>query len=312
MPEQRKTSKTLFVLFFVLLVCFMAIFTAVITSGASIPVLQPKGTIAMHQRNLIIVATLLMMLVVIPVFVLTFLIAWKYRAGNTKAKHQPDWDSDKRLETAWWGIPLIIIAILSVITWQSSHDLDPYKPIASDRDPIKVQVVALQWKWLFIYPEHGIATVNYLQFPEDVPINFDVTADAPMNSFWIPQLGGQVYAMAGMSTKLHLMASETGEFEGSSANLSGEGFSDMRFKARASSEAEFRRWVYSVQTSENVLTDQEYATLVKPSKKHSPAQYRLEDEKLYTTIIDKYMVPSSGAESPGGHTSASENHGGHH
>lgn len=256
-----------------------------------IAVLNPKGPIAHQQMDLMITALLLMMIVVLPVFFMMFLFAWKYRAGNKKAKYTPDWDGHRIAEIAWWTIPGIIITILGFMIWRSSHDLDPYRALSSDKKPITVQVVALQWKWLFIYPEYGIASVNYLQFPEDTPLNFEITADAPMNSFWIPQLGGQVYAMAGMTTKLHLMADEPGSYAGSSANLSGEGFSNMTFTAKAGSRAEFDAWVKSLRASQKVLDMAEYAKLAKPSLDSAVISYSSTEPGLHSKVIDKYMKP---------------------
>lgn len=258
----------------------------------SIAVLDPKGSVAGQQKDLLIITVLLMLPVVIPVFFLTFFIAWKYRAGNTKAKYQPDWDHSKVLERIWWGFPLLIIAVLGVVIWKSSHDLDPYKPLSSQVRPVKIQAVALQWKWLFIYPEQNIATVNYLRFPAGRPVNFEITADAPMNSFWIPQLGGQVYAMAGMRTKLHLMADEPGKYRGLSVNLSGEGFSKMQFTAEATNDKDFASWVASVRNSRQKLTALEYAALVKPSTTKKPLVYAAADKGLYDSIIMKYMPPA--------------------
>ena len=180
-----------------------------------------------------IFAALLSLVVVIPVFAMTIYIVWRYRESNQKAKYSPDWDHNSKVETIWWLIPTLLIVVLSVVTWNSSHSLDPFKPIKSSVKPLRVQVIALQWKWLFIYPEQGVASTNILELPVDRPINFEVTADAPMNSFWIPQLGGQIYAMAGMSTQLHLMASEAGTYAGASANLSGKGFAKMKFDTKA-------------------------------------------------------------------------------
>ena len=151
-----------------------------------IAVLDPLGMIAIKERDLLLTATWLMLLIVIPVFILTVWIALKYHSGNAKAKFRPDWDNSHLAEAVWWGVPCIIAAALSVLIWNSCHELDPFRPITSTVKPMKIQAVALQWKWLFIYPDHGIATVNFVQFPEQVPINFEITADAPMNSFWIP------------------------------------------------------------------------------------------------------------------------------
>ena len=268
---------------------------------ANIAVLNPKGAIAQQQYDLIIFSTLIMLIVVVPVFVLTFFIVWKYRVGNTKtnAKYTPDWDRNRTLEAIWWGLPLLIIAILSVVIWKSSHDLDPYKPLSRDTSPITIQVVALDWKWLFLYPDQGIASVNFLQIPEDTPINFEITADAPMNSFWIPSLGGQVYAMAGMETKLHLEASEQGEYQGSSANISGEGFASMRFTTKASSREDFESWVRTTKQTPKALSRAEYTELAEPEGNIAPMYYRTFDKDLYDTIIMKYMEP--GAQSEGSH-----------
>ena len=201
-------------------------------STHNIAVLEPKGFIGIKERDLIITALLLMLIVVIPVFLFALFFAWKYRESNSKARHAPDWEHNYIAEYCWWGVPFLLIIILGVITWKSSHELNPFRPIQSDVKPIKIQVVALQWKWLFIYPEQNIATVNYVEFPEKTPINFEITADAPMNSFWIPQLGGQIYAMPAMRSKLHLIANEEGTFRGCSSNISGKGFAGMVFTAK--------------------------------------------------------------------------------
>lgn len=260
-------------------------------SSHSIDVLTPKGAIAAEQRQLMLIATALMSIVVIPVFVLTFWVVWRYREGNTKATYKPEWDRSRVAETIWWLVPLVIIIILAVITWVSSHKLDPYRALEHDKRPLTVKVIALQWKWLFIYPEQNIATVNYLYMPKDRPVNFEITADAPMNSFWIPQLGGQVYAMAGMTTKLHLIANEKGDYKGSSANLSGEGFADMRFTAHVDEDLAFYNWVSSVQRSAGALTAAEYATLAQPKRQDEPIYYATTDLSLYDSAIRKYMKP---------------------
>ena len=254
-------------------------------------VLDPKGTIGLQEKHLIVTATILMLIVVIPVIILTFVFAWKYRASNTQAKYDPEWAHNTRLEAVVWAIPCAIILVLGIITWKTTHELDPYKPLESNVKPITIQVVALDWKWLFIYPDQNIATVNFIQFPTGVPINFKITADAPMNSFMIPQLGGQIYAMAGMQTKLHLIADEPGDYYGMSASYSGAGFSWMRFTARASSEAEFNQWVNEVKQSPNKLTVAEYQQLVKPSEKNPVTYYSSVREKLYDSIIMKFMMP---------------------
>jgi cytochrome o ubiquinol oxidase subunit 2 len=229
--------------------------------------------------------------IVLPVFALLFGIAWKYREDNTKARYTPNAKGNTWLEILWWGVPAIIIVILSFVTWQSSHALDPYKKIDSDKDHITVQVVALQWKWLFIYPDYGVASLNYLPFPEKTPVRFEITSDAPMNAFWIPNLGGMVYAMSGMSTMLHLEANSTGVYRGSSANISGAGFSKMNFNAQSMSQADFDTWVNTARTSTYELDLENYEYIAKPSIGDAPEVFRLTEPDLYSEIMMKYMMP---------------------
>jgi cytochrome o ubiquinol oxidase subunit II len=268
---------------------------AVFVTHSNIPVLQPAGPVGLKERNLIYIALLLSAIVVVPVFVMLFMFSWKYREGNTKAKYNPEFDSSRKLEAIWWGIPFAIIAILSVITWNSAHALDPSKPISSSIKPVTIEVVALQWKWLFIYPDQNIASVNFLQFPVNTPVNFEITSDAPMNSFWIPQLGGQIYAMTGMSTQLHLMATKAGDYGGKSANISGKGFSGMTFTARASSQKSFNDWVNRVYPSYNPLSLSAYSQLAKPSENNHVEYFSSVDSSLYDSIISKYMGPQNGS-----------------
>src|SRR5437868_3793345 len=178
----------------------------------NIPVLQPRGTIGKQEQRLIITALLLSLIVVIPVFVMLFGFAWKYREGNKSARYDPDFDHSRTLESIWWGVPLILISILAVITWRSAHQLDPFKALDSKTPPVAIQAISLRWKWLFIYPQQNIASVNFIQMPVNTPINFEITSDAPMNSFWIPQLGGQIYSMSGMATNLNLEATQPGSY----------------------------------------------------------------------------------------------------
>lgn len=252
-----------------------------------IAVLNPQGMIAIKERDLLLTATWLMLLIVVPVFILTVWIAFKYRSENAKAKFRPDWDNSHLAEAVWWGVPCIVAAVLSVLIWNSCHELDPFRPITSTVKPVKIQAVALQWKWLFIYPDYGIATVNFIQFPENVPVDFEITADAPMNSFWIPELGGQIYAMPGMKAELHLIADTTGSYAGSSANLSGIGFSGMKFIAKSSTQAEFDAWVQSVVQSSAPL---DYDQVLKKSSYDPQAFYVLKDKNLFHQIINKYMA----------------------
>lgn len=277
-----------FALFLLLFLGFLSVGSLFVFSD-KIAVLSPQGMIAEKQRDLLLFSTYLMLIIVIPVFLLTFFIAWKYRSDNKKAKYEPTWDYNFTAEVVWWTIPFVLMLILGIVNWKGCHELDPFKPIATNGKRLKIQVVALQWKWLFLYPEQKIATLNFVQFPEQTPIDFEITSDAPMNSFWIPQLGGQVYAMPGMKSKLHLIAHRSDSYRGSSANLSGRGFSGMTFTAKSSSNADFDQWVASAQQSGNPLTMQAYNQLVEPSEYVSPAYYALTEENLFDAIMNKYM-----------------------
>jgi cytochrome o ubiquinol oxidase subunit 2 len=257
-------------------------------SGCNMTLLDPKGQVGLDERNLIITATLLMLLVVVPVIVMTFLFAWKYRASNPNAVYAPKWSHSTKIEIAVWAVPVLIIIALGYVTYISTHALDPYKPLESDVKPITVEVVSMDWKWLFIYPEQGIATVNKLVFPANTPINFKITSDTVMNSFFIPGLGGQIYAMAGMETKLHLIANQNAEFDGISANYSGAGFTGMKFKAIATSQADFDAWVSDVKKAPKQLEKAEYEALSKPSQNNPVELYASFTPNLFQIILDKY------------------------
>lgn len=254
-----------------------------------------QGFIALQQKNLIITYVALMLVIVIPVLVAGYFIAWKYRAGNTKAHYKPDEKHSAFSEAMLWVFPTVIVIIMSVITWDATHKLDAHKPIQSNVKPLTIQVIALQWKWLFIYPEQGIATVNYIAFPEKTPLTFTLTADGPMSSFWIPSLGGQLYAMTGMTQSLHLIADRQGEFRGSNAEINGQGFAGMTFTAKAVSQREFERWVGSAKQSPHTLTLDEYKKLAKPSEDTPPIFYASTEDDLFNTIVMKFMTPPSGS-----------------
>ncbi len=260
-----------------------------VTWGRDIPVLNPSGTIADQEFILIAITTGLGIFVVVPVFVLLFSIAWKYRATNEKAPYEPELEGNRKLEALWWGIPLFIILVLAIITWVSTHNLDPYKSLKSDITPVKVQVVSLNWKWLFIYPELGVATVNYMNIPKNTPIDLTLTSDAPMNSFWVPALAGQVYTMSGMSTRLHLMADTVGTFNGSSTNISGDGYAGMSFKVYSMEESDFVSWARKAADSKDMLTAKTYAKLAENSVNNPEATYMLMAPTLYDDIVMKYM-----------------------
>lgn len=270
-------------------------FTALFAlSGCDLALFQPKGAIAAEQIRLIIIATILMLLIVVPVIIMTLVIAWRYRASNTKATYEPNWCHSVKLEILWWTIPCIIILILSIITWVTSHTLDPYRPLDSKTKPVTIQAIALDWKWVFIYPEQGIATINYIEVPLNTPISFEIASQGPMNALWIPQLGGQIYAMAGMRTRLHLIADAAGVYDGLSGNYSGPGFAEMTFKVKAESSTEFAQWVTTVKRSPTTLTHGLFNDLLKPSI-NLPVQYFSSVEpNIFNDELMKFMMPMNG------------------
>jgi len=267
---------------------------AFMLAGCEGGVLDPKGQVGMDEKHLIIVATLLMLIVVIPVIFMTLFFAWKYRDGRDQEVYAPKWAHSNTIEIVVWVIPIVIVTILSVITWNSTHDLDPYKPLDHPAKPVTVEVVSLDWKWLFIYPEYGVASVNELAFPANVPVNFKITSDTAMNSFFIPQLGSQIYSMAGMATQLHLIANEPGSYQGISANYSGAGFSGMKFTAIATPTAGgFDAWVAKLKQQGNTLDVEQYKQLAQKSK-NNPVQYFGSVQKgMFNHIVMQYMHPDS-------------------
>jgi cytochrome o ubiquinol oxidase subunit 2 len=268
----------------------------------SIAVLQPRGQIAAGERDLIVLASSLSLIVVVPVFIMLFSFAWRYREdAHPKTKYQPEWDHHSGLEATWWLIPTAMIVVLSVVAWKSAHSLDPFRPIASATKTVDIEVVALQWKWLFIYPEQDVATINTVYMPVGTPVNFHITSDAPMNSFWVPSLGGQMYAMAGMSTQLHLEADEAGSYRGSSANISGDHFADMTFTARAISREGYTEKMRELKATGGSLDISTYNRLALPGTAKSTVRYGKVTDGLYDWIVMKYMSPAHGAV-PAGHS----------
>ncbi|QHJ11178.1 Cytochrome bo(3) ubiquinol oxidase subunit 2 [Paraglaciecola mesophila] len=271
-------------------------------SGCEGGVLDPKGQVGIDEKYLIVVATVLMLLVVIPVIGMTLYFAWRYREGREHEIYDPKWAHSTKIEVVVWLIPIVIIAILGTLTWYSTQELDPYKPLEHEHQPITIQVVSLNWKWLFIYPEQGIATVNEVVFPKDVPVEFKITSDTTMNSFFIPQLGSQIYSMAGMTTRLNLIANEAGEFDGISANYSGAGFTGMKFKAIAKdSEQDFEKWVSAVKHSPATLSDYSYAQLAKHSENNPVSYYGSVDSQMFQHIVMQFMGNMKQQEMHGEH-----------
>jgi cytochrome o ubiquinol oxidase subunit 2 len=267
--------------------------------GCSIELFAPKGDIAQQEKTLILVALGLMLLVVIPVIALTLYFGWRYRASNTNAVYAPKWAHSTRIEAVVWAIPCVIVAFLAVLIWRTTHSLDPYKPIASSTPPVRVEVVALNWKWLFIYPDYGVASVNRLAIPVGTPIAFKITAESMMNSFFIPQLGSQVYAMAGMQTQLHLIADSPGTYAGLSAAFSGPGFSDMHFDVAATTRQAFDSWVEQARKSPLALDAKTYRVLEQPSMKNPVTVYARVDPDLFIDVVNKYMPSPTSSPMPG-------------
>ena len=262
-------------------------------SGCNLMVLQPKGMIALKEYHILIISVVLMLLVVIPVIVMALLFSWRYRESNASAVYKPEWAHSVLLEVIWWSIPCAIIATLATITWTSSHELDPFRPIqtVNKYQTLKIQTIALNWKWLFIYPDQNIATVNYVHVPVGVPVEFQLTSDGVMNSFLIPQLAGQIYAMAGMQSKLNLIADEVGDYQGFSSNFSGEGFSGMKFTAHVGTQKEFDTWVASVKQSSLKLGKDEFDQLTRPSQNVPVTYYAEANRYLFQITVMKSMMP---------------------
>ena len=267
------------------------LFIAFLVHFSHLTVLFPYGVIALQERGLIFTAMIIMLSVAIPVVIGAFLVAWRFRADNKKATYAPEWTGNIFIKSSWWILLLTLMVIFSVIVWKASHQLDPSLPIASKNPPITIQVVALQWKWLFIYPQEHIATVNFVEFPVDTPVIFKLTADAPMNTFWIPSLGSQIYAMSSMETTLHLLSHKTGDFQGQETEINGNGYADMRFIARVVQANDFSTWVQQVKKTTKVLDTTSYAKLAEPTQDVPRMFYASVDPNLYTDIITKYTKP---------------------
>ncbi|TWI46784.1 cytochrome bo3 quinol oxidase subunit 2 [Pseudoduganella flava] len=271
-------------------------------TGCNTVVLNPSGDIAAQQAHLVMVSVYLMLLIVVPVIVLTLWFAWRYRKSNTAAKYDPDWDHSTKLELVIWGVPLLLIIVLGLITWISTHLLDPYRPLQRIDDkrpipagvqPLEVQVVALDWKWLFIYPEQGIATVNELATPIDRPIKFRLTSSTVMNAFYIPAMAGMIYTMPSMETQLNAVMNKVGTYDGFSSNYSGAGFTHMKFKYHAMNDADFNAYVAKVKAGGGSLERSEYLQLAKPSEKDPVRRWASVDGTLYSAILNLCVEPGT-------------------
>ncbi|WP_374942477.1 ubiquinol oxidase subunit II [Sphingomonas sp.] len=248
-------------------------------------VLSPAGPVAAGERTILLNSLGIMLAIVVPTIMLTLSFAWWFRAGNAKAKYRPDWTYSGRLELLVWSIPTLVVIFLAGIAWIGSHDLDPPKPLASKVRPVRVEVVALDWKWLFIYPDQGVASINRLVIPVGTPVSFRITSATVMNSFFVPRLGSQIYAMSGMTTRLNLMADKPGRYRGLSAHYSGKGFPGMAFPADAVSPAQFAGWVAGAKAGGPVLDARGYLKLLDESENVKPYTYRTVAPGLFDEVV---------------------------
>lgn len=264
----------------------------VLLSGCDSALLNPKGQIGLEQRSLILTAFGLMMIVVIPAILMAIGFAWKYRASNKDAKYSPNWSHSNKVEAVVWTVPILIIIFLAVLTWKTTHSLEPSKALADNGEKtVTIEVISMDWKWFFIYPEQGIATINEVAFPANTNVQFKITSNSVMNSFFIPRLGSQIYAMAGMQTNLHLIANEAGTYDGISASYSGPGFSGMKFKAIATPDrAGFDQWVAKVKQSSGSVNDMAaYEKIAAPSEYNKVEYFSSVKPDLFKDVTNKFM-----------------------
>jgi cytochrome o ubiquinol oxidase subunit II len=253
-------------------------------------VLDPQGPIAAAERLILINATAIMLVVVVPVIVLTLAFAWWYRASNARARYQPEWAYSGHLELVTWAIPAMIVILLASVAWIGSHELDPARALQSPARPVRIEVVSLDWKWLFIYPEQQVATVDQVVIPSATPVEFVLTSASVMNAFLVPQLGSQIYTMPGMATRLNLQADRPGDYPGLSSNFSGDGFSDMRFMVHAVAAAEFQQWLARTRAQGQSLDSDAYAQLARAGVAATAPTYGSVDPMLFERIVQQ-LVP---------------------
>jgi cytochrome o ubiquinol oxidase subunit 2 len=266
-------------------------------------VLDPKGVVGMANKTILIDSLAIMLAIVVPTIVATFAFAWWFRASNTRATYLPDWEYSGRVELIVWAIPLLVISLLGGVAWIGSHDLDPAKPLASSTPPLEIQAVALDWKWLFIYPDQRVATVNQLVVPAGTPVHFSLTSSSVMNAFFVPQLGSMIYTMSGMTTQLNLRADEPGTFRGLSSHYSGDGFSDMHFDVQAVPAERFAAWIDATRGTGPSLDANSYAALARQSVNTAPFTFRTADAGLFKKIVTQQLPPGPGPQT--GHPNAS-------
>jgi cytochrome o ubiquinol oxidase subunit 2 len=276
----------------IILICAVAL------CGCSEGVLDPRGSIAVAERQILFNSLGIMLAIVIPTIVATLAVAYWFRASNERAKYNPEFAYSGRLEVLVWSIPAMTVLLVGGVAWVGAHELDPRKAISTTARPVTIQVVSLDWKWLFIYPEQGVASVNHLVVPAGIPISFDLTSSGVMNSFFVPQLGSQIYTMSGMTTHLQLQANDPGSYRGLSAQFSGDGFADMHFVVDAVPAQQFQQWVASTRDSGSTLDAQSYADLAKPSEAVAPYTFRAVSPRLFETILSSVMAADPPCTSP--------------
>jgi cytochrome o ubiquinol oxidase subunit 2 len=289
MPKKQKHRPGSLARVVILAVAAEALLYAALMRGHNVADFNPKGLVAHEQMGLLIFSAGLLLAVAVPSVALLYFMAWKYRESNTKATHDPNMQSGKLFYVAAWGVPIAFMGVLSVVMWTYTHKWVPQNAIASATKPLTVEVVALRWKWLFIYPEQKIATVNFLQVPEGTPVTLELTADnTPMSGFWIPNLGGMLYAMTGHVNKLNLLAQTPGDYQGSTSEINGAGLAGMKFTTRVSSKDDFDNWAQGTQLSGDVLDEAAYNQLLQPSESNPPAYYASYETGLFAKVLMKY------------------------
>jgi cytochrome o ubiquinol oxidase subunit 2 len=259
-------------------------------------ILDPQGPIGAAEKTILIDSLAIMLAIVLPTILAIFAFSYWFRASNSRARYLPDWEYSGRIELVVWSVPALTVILLGGVAWLGSHHIDPPKPIEGASSPLTIQAVSLDWKWLFIYPDQKIATVNALTVPVGVPLQFQLTSASVMNAFFIPQFGSMIYTMNGMATRLNLRADTTGTFQGLSTQFSGDGFSDMHFDVHVVPPEQFSKWAQDASNAQQALDEQSYREIAKPSIKHEQAVYRLADPELFRSIATQKIPPSPGGQ----------------
>jgi cytochrome o ubiquinol oxidase subunit 2 len=259
-------------------------------------ILDPQGPIAAAEKTILIDSLAIMLAIVVPTIIAIVAFAFWFRAGNSRARYLPEWAYSGRIELVVWSIPALTVILLSGVAWIGAHELDPGKPISGSQKPLRIQAVSLDWKWLFIYPDQKIATVNTLTIPSGVPLQFELTSASVMNAFFIPQFGSMIYTMNGMTTRLNLQADKPGDYQGLSSHFSGDGFAGMSFAVHAVPESAFNDWAAQTGKTDGRLNVDSYAALAKPSTNDKPAAFRLDDPGLFEAIATQKLPPAPGPQ----------------